>query len=76
MEKNNFDKEKFLKQFAISLLSVSLGFILISCFNFLMLKNENLTREKEKDCIKYYIDNDGYILQNCNEYIKKLEEFK
>lgn len=76
MEKNNFDKENFLKQLAISLLSVSLGFILILCFNFLMLKNENLTREKEKDCIKYYIDNDGYTLQNCNEYIKKLEEFK
>ena len=49
---------------------------LFSVHDFIDLKRYSLIREQEKDCIKYYIDNDGYTLQNCNEYTKKLEEFK
>ncbi len=49
---------------------------LFSVHDFIDLKRHSLIREQEKDCIKYYVDNDGYILKNCDEYIKKLEVFK
>ena len=67
------DKIDF-RNFLINLSLLSLPLLILSLF-LLLNSFKNLNElEFEQKCISYYIDNNGYKLNNCDYYIKKLEE--
>lgn len=54
-------------------------FLIIIAFGFFILLTfagiSNLPLfETEEDCVSYYLNNDGYILEKCEEYDDKLLE--